>query len=322
MLPFKSTPVYRHGAETPWGGDALATVFGKPIPDTATGESLEVSALSGLESLDPDGVPFGARWQAGGEAFRGTQVGGTCPLLLKLIHARESLSVQVHPNDAYAAAHAPGKLGKTEAWVILHAQPGARIIYGTQPGLTVRQLRDAARAGAALEGCLRSVPVQAGDAFFIPAGMVHAIGAGILLYEVQQSSDLTYRLWDWGRRDAAGNPRALHLHDALAVMDPALQLSPCAGEERRSTGGRRTRLVCCDAFTLDRLQVQGSMPLEVSPQRFRLLTALCAGWLAYPGGALAFSPGDSVFIPAGSPRIKLECEGDLLLAAPGRAGWR
>ena len=318
--PFIMTPAYRHGADTPWGGDALRVVFGKPIPDDTTGESLEISTLSGLCSRDSEGRPLDELLRLGGAAMRGTRVGGVFPLLLKLIHARERLSVQVHPGDAYAAAHEGGKLGKTEAWVVLEAVPGARLVYGIRPGVTREELARAAATGRKVEDFLHWLPVSPGDALYIPAGMVHAVGEGILLYEIQQSSDLTYRFWDWDRCDAEGNPRELHLRQALDVADVSLHLQPCRGERRPCAGGFRTRLIGERAFTLDRLETTGGrqgMALEASPERFRLLTALCGGRMTFPGGALAFKPGDSMFIPASAGRIELACEGALLLATPG-----
>jgi len=317
MHPFIMTPAYRHGAETPWGGTALRTVFGKDIPDDTTGESLEISALPGLCSRDAQGRPLDELLREGGTDMRGTRVGQAFPLLVKLIHARERLSVQVHPDDAYAAAHEKGKLGKTEAWVVLDAAPGARLVYGVQPGVTREELSRAAMSGRAVEDCLRWVPVSPGDALFIPAGTVHAIGEGILLYEIQQSSDLTYRFWDWGWRDAQGGTRALHLRKALDVADVSLCLYPSRGERRPGAGGTRVRLIEARAFSLDRLEADGAMPLEASPERFRLLTALCGGRMSFDGGAFPFKPGDSVFVPASAKGIALECEGALLLATPG-----
>lgn len=317
MRPFIMTPAYRYGAETPWGGAALRTVFGKEIPDDATGESLEISALPGLCSRDAQGRPLDELLREGGTDMRGTRVGETFPLLVKLIHARVRLSVQVHPDDAYAARHENGKLGKTEAWVVLYAAPDARLVYGIQPGVAREELARAAMSGAALEDCLRWVPVSPGDALFIPAGTVHAIGEGILLYEIQQSSDLTYRFWDWGWRDAQGKPRALHLQKALDVSDVSLCLQPTRGERRSVAGGTRVRLVEAPAFTLDRLEAEGAMPLDVSPERFQLLTALCGGRMIFEGGELPFKPGDSVFVPASAGRLTLACEGSLLLATPG-----
>lgn len=319
MHPIKMIPAFRHGTDTPWGGTALREVFGKPIPDDTTGESLEVSVLPGLCSRDPDGKGLDVWWREGGEAFRGTKVGETFPLLLKLIHARQRLSVQVHPKDAYAGLHEGGKLGKTEAWVILQAQPGARLVYGIVPGVTREALAHAAAQGAALEDCLRWIEVQTGNVLYIPAGMVHAIGEGILLYEIQQSSDVTYRFWDWGRLDEKGNPRQLHLQKGLDVTDETLWLEPCVGTGAPASGGARTRLIDDPIFTLDRLDVAGRMPMAAMPERFRLLTALCPGEVTYPGGGCGFVPGDSFFIPASSPAFEICCEGELLLAAPGAA---
>ncbi|MCL2545478.1 MAG: class I mannose-6-phosphate isomerase [Clostridia bacterium] len=322
--PFIMTPAYRHGADTPWGGVALRTLFGKQIPDDTTGESLEISALPGLCSRDAQGRPLDELLRRGGTAMRGTRVGEPFPLLVKLIHARERLSVQVHPGDAYAAAHEGGKLGKTEAWVVLDAPAGAQLVYGIRPGITREELARAAARGREVENCLRWVPVSPGDALFIPAGTVHAIGEGIVLYEIQQSSDVTYRFWDWDRRDAQGKPRELHLKQALEVADVSLRLEPCRGEPERAPGGTRARLIADPAFMLERLEVGGAAPgmapgmiLEESPERFRLLTALCGGRITFSGGVLAFKPGDSIFVPASAGRITLACEGALLLAAPG-----
>jgi len=163
MIAYKMTPCYRAGEQTPWGGDRLKALYGKQIPDPRTGESLEASTLSGRESTGPGGMTL-------------TQIaGGELPLMLKLLDARETLSVQVHPDDAYASRE--GKLGKAEAWLILDAEPGAQLVYGLLPGADLAGLPP-----EALEARLRWVPVKAGDVLNIPPGMVHAIGPGIVLY--------------------------------------------------------------------------------------------------------------------------------------------
>ena len=322
MQPFKTIPYYRHGSETPWGGVGLREIFGKQIPDDTTGESLEVSAFPRLCCKNAEGVGLDTLLHDFGQPLRGTEIGEDFPLLLKLIHARERLSVQVHPTDEYARLHEGGKLGKTEAWVILDAQPGARIVYGLTPGCSCAHIIEAAARGESIEEYLRWVTVEPGDTIYIPSGTVHAIGEGILLYEIQESSNVTYRLWDWDRRDEQGNLRELHLRKAMDVSDSALQLQPIRmdqGLRRRTTGGERVSLINNRIVSLERLEVRGaSMPLEEMPERFRLLTALCEGWMSFPGGALQFSKGDSIFIPAAAGRVKLECEGALLLAAPGK----
>jgi mannose-6-phosphate isomerase len=142
---------------------------------------------------------------------------GKFPLLVKLLDARQDLSVQVHPDDDYALAHENGELGKTEMWYVLHAEPGARLILGLQPGTTRVAFREALEAGT-LEDVLRYVPVGAGQAVPVPAGTVHALLSGIVVTEIQQNSDTTYRVYDWGRVGADGNPRPLHIEKALDVI--------------------------------------------------------------------------------------------------------
>ncbi len=298
---YKLNPYYRHGAETPWGGDALRRVFGKDIPDDRTGEALEASTLPGMESRLQDGRTLT-------EA-----AGGPLPLLLKLLDAREALSVQVHPDDAYAAAHEGGKLGKTEAWLILSAEPGAKLVYGLEPGTDV-----AALSGKDIEAHLRWVPVREGDVLYIPAGMVHAIGPGIVLYEIQQSSDVTYRFWDWDRRDKAGNPRALHWEKAVDVARVDLQLAPTRGETIPCESGNCTRYLDTPHFTLERLHVDGAMPLASRPG-FRYVTALCDGKLVCGDEAIAFARGDTLFLPGDINGITALAEGDLLISGEGTA---
>lgn len=300
MQPFyKLRPAYRHGKDTPWGGDGLRRHFGKDIPDDHTGEALEASTLPGLESHTEDGRTL-------------TEIaGGPLPLLLKLIDARESLSVQVHPDDAYAAAHENGNLGKTEAWAILDAVPGARLVYGLQPGTDV-----AALSGQDIEARLRWLPVSAGDVFYIPAGTVHAIGGGILLYEIQQTSDVTYRFWDWDRVDAQGNRRALHWQKALDVSSDDTPCGPIRGEEERLPGGTLTRYLQTPFFSLEKLSVCGGMALPEKPG-FQYLTALQPGILRHPSQTLPFSPGDTVYVPPARKDIAIQGDCSLLVSAEG-----
>lgn len=297
---YKMRPFYRHGADTPWGGDGLRRAFGKDIPDDRTGEALEASTLPDMESRTEDGVSL-------------TEIaGGELPLLLKLLDAREALSVQVHPDDAYAAAHEKaGSRGKEEAWLILEAAPGAKLVYGLLPGTDVRGI-----SGKEIEDHLRWMPVQAGDVLFIPAGTVHAIGPGILLYEIQQSSSVTYRFWDWGKLGADGEPRKLHWDKACDVARPDVALNPARGETASVEGGRITRYLDTAHFTLDRLSAEGRMPL---PRRegFQFLTALCPGRLVCGGEGLTFAAGDTFYIPPGVRGMVLEAQGDALISGEG-----
>lgn len=311
LLPLRMHPAFRGGALTPWGGEKLRTVYGKPITDVPTGESLEVSCIPGLESTDDTGVKLPELIARYGARFAGRYATGAFPLLLKLIDASESLSVQVHPDDAYAAANENGKLGKTEAWLILDAPKGSQLVYGIQPGTNLDGLRTACEAGAAVEPLLRRVNVKPGDVCFIPAGCVHAIGAGIMLYEIQQSSDVTYRFYDWDRVDKNGNRRELHLQKALDVTDLSFSLNPVPTPE-----APMARVLDETYFTLDLMNVQGRCSLP-AVQDFGLLTALEGGLaLGWQGGEMQLHKGESLFIPAAAPALWLAGQGRAALSMP------
>ncbi|MDD4081719.1 MAG: class I mannose-6-phosphate isomerase, partial [Eubacteriales bacterium] len=230
LPPILMKPAYRHGAATPWGGARLRELYGKKTPDDRTGESLEVSALEGLNSTDDAGTPLASLIERYGSDLLGTEIRGEFPLLLKLLDAREQLSVQVHPGDVYARKH-EGKSGKSEAWVILDARPGARLVYGVRCGITRDALWQASRNGRAMEDALRYINVQRGDVLYIPSGTIHAVGAEVVLYEIQQSSDVTYRFYDWERSDSHGNKRALQAEKALDVADLSLWLGKVVPRE-------------------------------------------------------------------------------------------
>lgn len=310
MLPIRMHPAYRYGDMTPWGGDGLQTVFGKRIPDARTGEALELSAIPALESTDDDDVTLTRLIALNGARLTGLPEGAEFPLLLKLLCAKENLSVQVHPDDAYACEH-ENKLGKSEAWVILHADEGACILYGMRDGVTTAELRRVLEQGEDVEKLIERVPVKAGDVFYIPAGMVHAIGGGIILYEIQQSSDVTYRLWDYNRTNAKGEKRPLHVRQALEVVRPELCVErakmPEAGENRV------VRLLNTPAFTLDCVALSGEIELASAPA-FRILTALAGILLEWEGDVLELEAGETVLLPASCPPIVLKGVGRALLA--------
>ena len=141
-----------------------------------------------------------------------------CPLLFKVIEANDKLSVQVHPDDAFANENENGKLGKTEAWYVMDAKPGAQLVFGLKPGVTKASFIEALNKGE-VESTLNFVDAKTGDFFYIPAGTVHAIGAGLTIAEIQQCSDITYRLYDYKRVDANGNERELHVEKALETIN-------------------------------------------------------------------------------------------------------
>lgn len=311
LLPLRMHPAFRGGALTPWGGEKLRTVYGKPIQDVPTGESLEVSCIPGLESTDDTGVKLPELIARYGTRLVGKYATGAFPLLLKLIDASESLSVQVHPNDAYAAANEHGKLGKTEAWLILDAPEGSQLVYGIQPGTSLEELRTACEHGAAVEPLLRRVDVKPGDVCFIPAGCVHAIGAGIMLYEIQQSSDVTYRFYDWDRVDKHGNRRELHLEKALDVTDLRFSLEPVPAPD-----APLARVLEETYFTLDLMNVQGACQVPKAAD-FGLLTALEGELsLCWQEGCMPLKKGESLLIPAAAPALWLQGAGRAALSAP------
>jgi mannose-6-phosphate isomerase len=224
LYPLTFTPALR---DYVWGGRNLESLYGRALPPGPAAESWEISGHP-VAATRVDNGPLAGRLLPDvladlGDDLVGTRAGwalgrGKFPLLVKLLDAEQRLSVQVHPSDDYALVHENGELGKTEMWYILHARPGAQLILGLRPGVTPDAFRRAV-ADQTLETCLHHLPVRAGDAVFVPAGTVHAILEGIIAAEVQQNSDMTYRVYDWGRLGADGQPRPLHLEKSLAVID-------------------------------------------------------------------------------------------------------
>ena len=313
IYPLLMAPYFRHGEETPWGGSMLRDAFMKDAPDDRTGESLEISALSNRESMVRNGLHAGKTLrrmiELWGDELTGS-MDGEFPLLLKLLDAQQTLSVQVHPGDDYAMAH-DGKLGKSEAWVVLNCDPGAKIAYGLDAhGEDLRAIVESGR----LEDALHWETVRPGDVYYIPNGTVHALGAGIQVYEIQQSSDATYRFWDWGRVGRDGRPRELHTEKALAVSLPDAHRPKIEGTTVLCKGGSRTYYISEKHFELCRLNLSGRMPLEGG--RMRFLTALSPCTLRWGDDALELEAFDSVLVPAAMENAVLEGSAKVLMSSP------
>ncbi len=219
VYPLSFQPVFK---DYVWGGRNLATRLGRDLPAGIVAESWEIAAHANGQSKIANGTLVGCTLadvrQKWGEWLLGSSVDSeTFPLLIKLLDSNSWLSVQVHPDDSYAQAQS-GDLGKTELWIILHAEPDAEIIYGLKAGVDRERFADSA-ATDAIDSMLHRVPIRAGDAFYLPAGTVHALGPGAIVAEIQQNSDTTYRLYDWGRAGADGQSRPLHVRQALDVID-------------------------------------------------------------------------------------------------------
>jgi mannose-6-phosphate isomerase len=292
-----------------WGGRRLGTLLGKPIgPETDFAESWEIVDHGKDQSTVMDG-PF-AGWtlarfvrERNQEIF-GKHAGRTqFPLLVKFLDANDRLSLQVHPNDAKAKTYDPTENGKTEAWVIVHAEPGSQIYAGLKTGVDRETLRTHLHNGR-LEECLHKFPVSAGDCVFIPAGTVHAIAEGIVLAEIQQSSDLTFRLHDWGRVGTDGKPRELHIEQSLASID--FERGPVSPVVPQKLAHRPTeKLAECEYFVMHRHQSESPFSIPTD-NRFHVLMMLSgAATLSTDGFEAPFNLGQSVLVPAASPDVQI-----------------
>ncbi len=296
LLPF--APAH---FERIWGGTRLA-----PSPSaTPIGEAWLVSDHAECQSVVSAGPhagrTLGEPVREHGPALLGTAArptrDGRFPLLLKLIDTADLLSVQVHPDDETALALGEADGGKTEMWHVLEAAPESRIYCGLVPGVNAGTFRDAMVSGA-VEPLLRSHAARPGDSFFVPAGMVHAIGKDILLAEIQQNSNVTYRVFDWNRVDAAGRPRELHREKALAAtrfdMDCA---GPTPAELLSENGRTRERLCACRFFTAERRQAPGGAEWEKDDRSFHLLLAGAGGVeLATDSERVRLAPGTAALV--------------------------
>jgi mannose-6-phosphate isomerase len=298
-----------------WGGRRLADLLGKRLPgDEPYGESWEVSDHA-THSSRVDRGPFAGRtlrdlMRQRRELLLGAAASRheTFPLLVKLLDANDWLSVQVHPDDQSVRTLWPGEGGKTEAWFVLAAEPASRIFAGLKPGVDEPGLREALRRGRVAD-CLHSFTPRPGDCLFLKAGTIHAVGGGVLMAEVQQTSDATFRLFDWNRVDAQGRSRPLHVEQALACIDwdqgPIEPVSVPAFDAPPSGPSKRCRLVECDYFTLDYLH--GGEPIACGGGRLQLLTVVRGEGRLIAGGTVEdLAPGQTWLLPAGAGEAWLE----------------
>jgi len=314
VYPLKFQPVFQRRL---WGGQKLRTVLGRPIPGdwqraaigesweladlpagTVKGESTGAAADGSLSSVIANGPWAGKTLHdvlQNAESGIQKSDGGYYPLLIKFLDAAQDLSVQVHPDEAYCRNH-PGAHLKSEAWYILHAEPGAKIYKGVKAGVTKEAFRAALQTGQ-VAPLLNAIPVRAGDCHYLPSGTVHALGAGLLVAEVQTPSDTTFRVFDWNRLTADGKPRTLHVEEALACI----QFAPLAEERLTGTGAAgATRVAECAHFTIDRVETSRNVQRALAPQM--------AVWIVLRGQGVinveshmptAFARGDTLLLPAG-----------------------
>lgn len=284
-----------------WGGDTLGPWLGLRDAPPKLAESWQVYEHNRIADGPLAGQTLAEVVTQHGAALVGTRsferYGAEFPLLAKFIDAADNLSVQVHPDDEYAhrVEAATGFHGKTEAWYILRATPGAEVIHGLVQPTDRATFAGAVREGTLLD-LLRRVPVAAGATIFVPAGTVHAINAGIMLFEIQQKSDLTYRVYDYDRRDDQGRPRELHLERALDVIEygaPPPDVTP------QPLGEGRTLLVACAYFTMERWELAAATQAATEPTSFEILTVIEGqADLAWADGTRRLRLGESIVLPA------------------------
>ncbi len=296
-----------------WGGTKLKTEWGKKTDLAKVAESWELSSYPGSESVVENGELSGKTLTEALEILGAEKALGTdCkafdrfPILIKLIDAKNDLSIQVHPDDAYAMEK-ENELGKTEMWYIVDADEGASLVYGFNRDVTREEYRSAIESNTLMD-ILNKVPVHKGDVFFIPAGMVHAIGSGILIAEIQQNSNITYRVYDYGRLGADGKPRELHVDKAVEVSDLHKPAALSAvGETATKEGYTLTPLASCKYFTTTRVDVSDKANLHVCDKSFVSLLFLDGqGQVRCGDTAVSFTKGDSFFLPAGLGDFSVE----------------
>ncbi|MBQ8509087.1 MAG: class I mannose-6-phosphate isomerase [Clostridia bacterium] len=316
LYPMKLAPAVK---EIIWGGDKLKASYHKSAPFDKLAESWELTVrpdgMNVIENGEYTGMTLGEYIEKAGNAVIGEGYDADrFPLLIKFIDARDRLSIQVHPSDDYALAN-ENEFGKTEMWYIVEADEGAELVFGLSGDYT-KEAFDKAIAEGTVETLLHRVKVHAGEVYFIPSGLVHAIGAGILICEIQQNSNVTYRVYDYNRPGKDGKPRELHVAKAREVI---VNHSPADIEALRFSGkAARTPelLASCDKFTVHKYDIAGERSLTASADSFLSLTFTDGeGEIHYGDEKYAFVKGDTYFIPAGCGKITVASDNAVCIAA-------
>lgn len=301
-----------------WGGTRLREKYNKVSTADKLAESWELSCHPAGPSVIANGPAKGETLEQylekNGMELLGTK-GKDCqnfPIMIKLIDAKDNLSVQVHPDDAYALKN-EGELGKTEMWYVIDAEPGAELLYGVEKEITRQELADSLKNGTITEIC-HHAPVKKGDVFFIPAGTIHAIGKGILLAEVQENSNTTYRLYDYGRLGNDGKPRQLHVQQGTEVC--SLKPLPLVDKRQQATLSSDCTaelLVNCEYFNTYSIELSGANHLKADTESFHTFTVLEGSLLlTHQGEKLPMEAGQSVFLPANMGKYTIEGQAHLI----------
>lgn len=302
-----------------WGGRSLVNWYGAKVPaDTVIGESWAISGMPGqagaISTGAPEGYTLADAWAAG--LVTGEPRDDDFPLLCKILDTNDWLSVQVHPNDEQAAELEGDPRGKSECWYVLEAKPGAELVIG-HGARSVSALASHMSDGTMFSQLIRR-EVSPGAFFMVPAGCVHAVGPGLLIYEVQQSSDITYRLYDFNRMGLDGKPRELHITKSLSVIevpyDPTKSLTASAPE--LSDWGSRQLLVANEHFRVTRHALDTWLPLA-SP-RYQLATVISGSGELHDGEQVhQVARGSSFVVPAGTSQVGLKGNLSVIVTEPG-----
>lgn len=314
LYPFKFHPIFKNKV---WGGSRLRTMMGLS-PEDGVGENWVLSAHDDDDSLIVNGFLADNTLEELIEVYMDELVGGKVfeqhqnefPLLFKLIDAHDDLSIQVHPNDEIARKnHGPKANGKAEMWYVMHAEPGAKLVVGFKKDVTPQEYAQAVNDGTIGE-LLQWVEVEQGDVIFIPPGVVHAIGKGILLAEIQQSSDITYRIHDYNRRDKEGNLRPLHIKEAQEVV--LLETVNHPKIHYRSQPNEATTLATCDYFVTNLLSVASEMR-RTYQELDSFVVLLCVqgnATITTQTHTYDIDCGEVLFVPASITEIQINVRGE------------
>jgi mannose-6-phosphate isomerase len=314
LYPLTFHPIFK---ERVWGGREIEKLYGKKLPaGKRIGESWEISDRPDDESIAAGGKFAGKslRWlmenharELLGDARPAT--GNRFPLLVKILDAREKLSLQVHPPEKIAA-ELRGE-PKTEMWFIAAAAPGAELFVGLKRGITRAEFEKKISDGSVAE-CFHRVPVHAGDVMFLPSGRVHAIGAGLVIFEIQQNSDTTYRVFDWNRVGLDGKPRELHVAQSLASIDfNDFEPKPAGGNFAGDDKIKSRSLVCDPLFSVEHSEVKSGAIAKLKEQKLQIVAAV-SGQIEIKSGSEAVSlcAGQFCLIPASLERTEILAKSD------------
>lgn len=309
-----------HCTDYIWGGNRLREEYGKQLDSDKIAESWELSCHKDGKSIVASGE-FAGKTLPEYIAEKGNSVLGTnCarfeyfPILIKLIDAKDNLSVQVHPSNDYAM-RVEGEYGKTEMWYIVDCEEGAELLYGFKHEITSEEFAERIANNTLLE-VTNNVPVHKGDVFFIEAGTLHAIGKGILIAEIQQNSNTTYRIYDYGRVGADGKPRPLHVEKACEVTElvPPKYPTSAQGVPEKMDGGVKTLLRSCEYFNVNKLELDGAVTLTASDASFNSVLVLDGNCTVSANDEdISASKGDSLFIDAGTGEYSISGKGEIIV---------